>query len=94
MPHPLPHWRGSLIGLLLFGLLWHYLQVLDRGATQAALRRDATALHTAALWRCKALQERRLREQCLQDLKAVAHDIAALGAQNNLTIVALERLGR
>jgi hypothetical protein len=90
---PLPHWRASLAGLLVLGLLMHYFQVLDGGARQAALRREATALHTAALWRCKALHERRLREHCLQDLKTVASDIAALGARNQLTIVSLERLG-
>jgi hypothetical protein len=83
---PLPHWRASLVGLLLLGLLMHDFQVLDSGARQAAL-------HTAALWRCKALPERHLREQCLQDLKSVVSDIAALGARNQLTVVSLERLG-
>lgn len=93
MVPPLPHWRASLVCLLLLGLLMHFFQVLDRGARQAALRREATALQTAALWRCKALHERRLREHCLQDLKTVVTDITALGARNQLTVVSLERLG-
>lgn len=94
MPPPLPHWRASLAGLLLLGLLMHYFQVLDGGARQASLRREATARHTAALWRCKALPEQHLREHCLQDLKTVVGDIAALGARNQLTVVSIERLGR
>jgi hypothetical protein len=94
MPPLLPHWRASLAGLLVLGLLMHYFQVVDAGARQAALRREATALHTAALWRCKALHDRLLREHCLQQVKAAALEISRLGAQNNLTVAALERFNR
>ncbi len=94
---PLARRRGWLSGvgaLLLFGLLVLFHQVVRSAVQQGELRREATALHTAALFRCKALQERRTREACLQRLSAGPPDIAALRTQNALTIAALEQLNR
>lgn len=90
---PLPHWRASLAVLLLLGLLVRYYQVIDGAASQAALRHEATTLHNHALSRCRTLQDRRLRDRCLQELKATADTIAELAARRQLTDVALQRLG-
>jgi hypothetical protein len=89
-----PGWPGGLVMLLLFGLLGLFHQVVRSAVQQGQLRREATALHSAALWRCKAMPQRRLRDACLQRLDATLDDVAALRANNALTIAALERLHR
>lgn len=90
-----PGWLGGVLALLLFGLLGLFHQVVRSAMQQGELRREATALQTAALFRCKALHERRARESCLLRLNATPPpDIATLRAQNALTIAALEQLSR
>jgi hypothetical protein len=87
-------WLGGVVVLLLFGLLGLFYHVVRSAAQQGQLRREATALHSAALWRCKGMPQRRPRDACLQRLDAALSDVAALRANNALTIAAPEQLHR
>jgi hypothetical protein len=87
-------WSTSVAAVLLVGLLALFHQVVRGAVRLGDARREATALHNAALFRCKALTERRPRESCLHQLDAAPPDIVALRAQNALPIAALEQRHR
>ena len=87
-------WRGALAALILLGLLLAFHQVVRSAVRQGELRREITALHSAAALRCNELRSRVVRDSCLKKLNASSPDAAALRAQNALTIAAFERLNR
>jgi hypothetical protein len=87
-------WSGVLASLLLLGLLLAFHQVVRSAVRQGELRREVTALHSTAAWRCNALQTRPARENCLQELNASSLDPAAMRARNALTVAAHEQLDR
>lgn len=53
-------------------LMSAYVGVLREAVHQGDLRREATADHSAATWRCHALKGAALREDCLRQLKRPA----------------------
>jgi hypothetical protein len=87
-------WRGALAALILLGLLLAFHQVVRSAVREGELRREITALHSAASLRCNELRGRLVRDSCLKKLSASAPDVAALRAQNALTIAALQQLNR
>ena len=87
-------WRGALAALILVGLLLAFHQVVRSGVRQGELRREMTALHSAAALRCNEVQGRLVRDSCLNKLNASPSDAAELRAQNALAIAALEQLDR
>ena len=60
-----PVWSGVLATLALFGLLLAFHQVVSGAVQQGELRRTANAMQAQATWRCNALADMRLRENCL-----------------------------
>lgn len=87
-------WRGALAALTLPGLLLAFHQVVRSAVREGELRREITALHSAAAFRCNELRGRLVRDSCLTKLNASSPDVAALRAQNALTIAALQQLNR
>ena len=87
-------WRGALAALILLGLLLALHQVVRSGVQQGELRREITALRSAAEQRCYELRGRLVRDSCLKKLNASSPDVAALRAHNALTITAFELLNR
>lgn len=77
---------ASLAVALLLGLLALFHQVMRDAVRQGDLRREATALHTLALFRCKDLPDRHARDRCLLQLPAVPRDGAALRADMLLSV--------
>jgi len=87
-------WRGAMAALSLIGLLLVFHQVVRSAVRQDELRREITALHSAATQRCNELRSRLVRDSCLNRLNESPPDAAALRAQNALTIAAFEQLYR
>jgi hypothetical protein len=87
-------WRGALAALILLGLLLAFHQVVRSAVREGELRREITALRSAASLRCNELRGRLVRDSCLQSLNASSPDATALRAQNALTIAALQQLNR
>lgn len=87
-------WRGAFAALILLGLLLAFHQVVRSAVRQGELRRELTALHSAATLRCNEMRGRLVRDSCLKKLNATSADVTALRAQNALTIAALQQLNR
>ena len=68
LPLPLPLWQLALALALLIGLLAAFHGVVSAGVTRAETRHQATRTHGEALWRCKSMPGRNLRNDCLRQL--------------------------
>jgi hypothetical protein len=55
-------------------LILALVQVVRGAVQQGDLRRQASAEHADATWRCKALQGLLQRKTCLKELETPAHD--------------------
>lgn len=77
--------------MFLLGLLLAFHQVVRSAVRQGEVRREITALHNAAAFRCNELRGRPVRDDCMKKLNASPADAAALRAQNALAIAALEK---
>lgn len=66
--------RISLSVVLLLALLGLFHHVLRSAVRQGDLRREATAQHASALFRCRELPDRRARDSCLHRLTAVPRE--------------------
>ncbi len=60
------------------GLLALFQSVLHEAVRQGQLRREATARHSAATWRCTGLRSMRQRDQCLAELNAPPPQVTLL----------------
>lgn len=69
---------GALSALA--GLLVGFQGVVRDAVRQGELRREATARHSAATWRCTALHSLRQRDDCLAQLNAAAPEVTLLPA--------------
>ena len=77
-----PVWPGIVAMLGIIGLLLTFHQVVLGAVQQGELRRQATATHAEATWRCNALQGLRASDTCLMQLNAAAPGYAMLQAAN------------
>ena len=64
-------WSGILAALAVLGLLLAFYQVVRDAVDQAALRRQAVALHANAAWRCQMAPGFHASQRCLGQLEAV-----------------------
>lgn len=64
----------------LVALLVGFQGVVRDAVRQGELRRQATARHSAATWRCTALHSLRQRDDCLAQLNAAAPEVTLLPA--------------
>jgi hypothetical protein len=83
-----------MVVVLLLGLLALFHQVVRGAVHLGDLRREATALHTSALFRCRDLPDRHARDSCLLELPAVPRDGAALRADMLPTNAVFDRQTR
>lgn len=60
----------ALALLAMTGLLFIFTQVVRDAVYQGQVRREATAQHSAASWRCAAMPSLRLRDTCVAELSA------------------------
>ena len=84
---PVPPWLAALhapelpaivAALVLFGLLFAFLQVVRGAVQQGESRRVAAAAQAEALWRCSILRDRADRNQCRLTVQ-IADDTGAGG---------------
>jgi hypothetical protein len=82
---PFPPWLAALhapelpaivAALVLFGLLFAFLQVVRGAVRQGESRRVVAAAQAEALWRCNILRDRAERNQCRMQLR-IADDAGA-----------------
>jgi len=71
-PDPWTAALAALAGIVLFGLLIAFVQVVRAGVAQGDLRRRTVAEDAQAVWRCNALPGSVNREACAARLK-LAH---------------------
>ena len=73
-----PSWPAAAAGVAILGLLLAFHQVVSGAVRQGEVRRAALASEGEARWRCNALASIRLRDGCLVQLNAAAHEDAPL----------------
>lgn len=78
-----PPWHlATTAGVVLFAvvvaLLAVFLQVVREAVRQGDLRREATARHSAAIWRCTAFRSIRQRDICLAQLNPRPPEVTLL----------------
>jgi putative addiction module CopG family antidote len=64
-------------------------EVVRDAVRQGELRREATARHSAATWRCTALRSLRQRDDCLAQLNAAAPEVTLLPATARPDVAAM-----
>lgn len=81
-------WRVCQAALALaaaLALLSAFGRVLRQAVLQGELRREATARHSAATWRCNTMKSMPLRDACLRELNAPPPQEVLITAQPGAT---------
>lgn len=76
-----PMWPTILALMGIVALLLTFHQVVLGAVEQGELRRQVTAIHVEATWRCNALEGLRARDTCLTQLNAATPGDATAQSQ-------------
>jgi hypothetical protein len=71
-----PYWPGVFVSLVALAMLIIFYQVVSQGVQASELRLQTAAVHERANSRCKAMGGRSARDDCFEQIKVGATEIA------------------